>query len=244
MAKIKGTAAVANIRGSTGDSTFQLWRAGINILRDKPTLIHNPQSTRQNLVRNAMDTISHAWNFTLDQDKRDSWETYAIQQKQKATGDGGTLAIIRGNTGAGTGYHAYVSLRLAAFMSFQLPNNDVAAPLDEPLPENNTEYSVEFLLVPVPNVTVTWTESAQHAAISRTRFWLWNPTRTFHKQLQSSVGVTAETTLILGGRSANGISTLFSSVEDGTPLHFQMDVINASGQRSPPSQNFRVEKTS
>lgn len=240
MAKIKGTAAVANIRGSTGDLTFQLWRPGINILRSKPTNIHNPQSMRQQLVRIAMSFASATWYSFLTELQRDAWHTYALLQRRKATGDHGTLAIIRGNTGEGRGYHYFASLTVAHMMSFVPPAPSFDPPLAEIPPLNNTGYAVNYTGAPDDDVDISWTESAQHEVGARTRIWLWNPTRIYHKQLLDSPLVTTLADNFVGARSANGDTVLFSTLAVGAPLWFQMDVINPSGQVSPPSQTFKI----
>ena len=240
MAKIKGTAAVASIRGKAGDSIYQLWGARINVLRSMPKAIENPSSAKQAAIRLAMGLISAGWFDTLTQAQRDAWSTYALQKHHANPGSSGTAAIIRGNTGEGRGYHAFMQLTLASFMSFG-PHALVAdPPLDEVPPQNNRNYTVQYTGAPDDDVDITWDESSSHVALARTRIWLWNPTRTYHKQLLDSPVVTAEAANYTQARGDNGANVAFSTLATGTPLWFQMDVINPSGQVSTPSETFKI----
>ncbi|MBA7584140.1 hypothetical protein ES708_26093 [subsurface metagenome] len=241
MAKIKNTSIAENVRGSIGALTYQLWRPGINIVRTKPTSIHNPSSGNQQRMRLLMNFYSNAWRAQLTDEERATWNTYALLQRGKATGDHGTRAIIRGNTGAGNGFNYFVGLHCRKTLIIFPPSINEDAPIAEALPDNNTNYAVIYDGAPGNDITVTWDESAQHAAGAYTRIWLWNPTRTYHKQMVSFALTTAETVNFSEAKSANGVPVRFMMLAAGTPLLLQMDVMNPSGQISPPSETFEIE---
>ncbi|GAI19002.1 unnamed protein product, partial [marine sediment metagenome] len=115
------------------------------------------------------------------------------------------------------------------------------APLDEVPPANNSNYALTYTGAPDDDVDITWTESVQHGAGAKTRIWLWNPTRIYHKQLLDSIVVTDEAANFTEARGANGANVLFSTLIAGAPLWFQCDVINESGQISAPSRLLITE---
>lgn len=75
MALIQFGGGVLDARGSIGGQTFSRNRFG-NYMRARITPV-NPQSTRQNLVRTAIQSLAQAWSNTLTALQRAAWDLYA-----------------------------------------------------------------------------------------------------------------------------------------------------------------------
>ena len=75
MALIQYGGGVLDARGSIGGQVHSKNRYG-NYIRARTTPV-NPQSTRQNFVRNIVQYLSQRWSNTLTQLQRDGWEVYA-----------------------------------------------------------------------------------------------------------------------------------------------------------------------
>ena len=75
MALVQYGGGVLDARGSIGGQVHSKNRFG-NYIRARTTPV-NPQSTRQNFVRNIVQYLSQRWSNTLTQLQRDGWEVYA-----------------------------------------------------------------------------------------------------------------------------------------------------------------------
>ncbi len=67
---------VLDARGSIGGQTASRNRFG-NYLRARTTPV-NPNSSRQNLIRSVIQSLSTRWSTVLTQLQRDGWEVYAL----------------------------------------------------------------------------------------------------------------------------------------------------------------------
>ncbi len=89
---------LGSLRGSVGDNTFSHNRGGDYVRRRvSPT---NPNSTRQQLMRTLLATLSGLWSSTLTPAQRSEWNTWASQQAKE-----GPL----GNSINWTGHNGYIS---------------------------------------------------------------------------------------------------------------------------------------
>ena len=75
MALVQLGGGVHDIRGSIGGTVFSRNRFG-NYIRARITPV-NPQSSRQSVVRSAVQFLAQRWSNTLTQLQRDGWEVYA-----------------------------------------------------------------------------------------------------------------------------------------------------------------------
>ncbi len=66
---------ILDARGSIGGQTASRNRFG-NFLRARITPV-NPRSSRQNVIRAVIQSLSQRWSNTLTQLQRDGWEVYA-----------------------------------------------------------------------------------------------------------------------------------------------------------------------
>lgn len=142
MALIQLGGGILDARGSIGGQVFSRNRFG-NYIRARITPI-NPQSSRQNVIRNAIQSLAQSWSTTLTQLERDAWEVYAaaITRQNKL---GAQIKL--------TGFNHYIrsnSIRLqsadaiveAGPTTLTLPGSD---PLFEcEVDETNQEISVTF----------------------------------------------------------------------------------------------------
>lgn len=76
MANVIFGGGVADMRGSTGGTTYSRGKGGsVQRARVKPT---NPQSTFQMDQRSIMTELSQAWSQTLTQEQRDGWSAFGV----------------------------------------------------------------------------------------------------------------------------------------------------------------------
>lgn len=75
MAKIMFGGGVSEMRGSQAGNTFSRNRGG-SYTRQRVTPL-NPQSARQQSVRNSLLELSTAWGTVLTQSQRDAWTSFA-----------------------------------------------------------------------------------------------------------------------------------------------------------------------
>lgn len=75
MALVQLGPAVLDIRGSIGGTVFSKNRFG-HYMRSRTTPV-NPQSDRQNTIRNIIQSVANTWSTVLTQAQRDAWEVYA-----------------------------------------------------------------------------------------------------------------------------------------------------------------------
>ena len=75
MALVRLGGGVQDIRGSIGGTVFSRNRFG-NYIRSRITPV-NPASSRQNVIRAAIQNLSQRWSTVLTQLERDAWEVYA-----------------------------------------------------------------------------------------------------------------------------------------------------------------------
>lgn len=75
MALVGFAGGVGNISGSIGDTTFSRNRFGPYIRRRAIPV--NPRSARQNVVRNAVQTLAQLWASIVTSAQRAAWEVYA-----------------------------------------------------------------------------------------------------------------------------------------------------------------------
>lgn len=142
MALVQYGGGVLDARGSIGGQVHSRNRFG-NYIRARTTPV-NPQSSRQNAIRNAIQSLAQSWSTTLTQAERDAWEVYAaaITRQNKL---GAQIKL--------TGFNHYIrsnSIRLqggdpiveAGPTTLTLPGSD---PLFEcEVDEANQEISITF----------------------------------------------------------------------------------------------------
>lgn len=113
MALVQFGGGVLDMRGSIGGQVFSRNRFG-NYIRSRITPV-NPQSSRQNKIRNVIQSLAQYWSNTLTQAERDEWEVYAA-------------AIVRVNKlGA--------QIKLTGFNHF-IRSNSIRSQLDESIIES------------------------------------------------------------------------------------------------------------
>lgn len=92
MAKVLFGNGVAEMRGSQAGTTYSRNRGG-SYTRNRVTPL-NPQSARQQSVRNNMTELSTAWGVDLTQSQRDSWIAFA--QAWPTTDVFGAVIVLTG----------------------------------------------------------------------------------------------------------------------------------------------------
>lgn len=238
MAKITPTPNVAQIVGSAGASSYARWRS-INIMKQRVTEIHSdPHSDKQDAFRAAVSALVNHWNFTLDSTQRGYWEMFAKIKNNQGSSTGGTLTIIKGNTGTGTGYHAFMSANLL----LRSVGIDVAtSPQTDPNPTNARPNPITDFAVTHDNVNhwfeFTWVKPVNYLDSYMIRIWIYDPTQIAHRQIyltadagdEAATGANFITGLL-------GVSVPFLGYPDGVHFHFQADVVCIdSGLVSSPS---------
>lgn len=75
MALVQYGGGILDARGSIGGQVHSRNRFG-NYIRARTTPV-NPQSERQNIIRNIIQQLAQLWSSILTQTQRDAWEVYA-----------------------------------------------------------------------------------------------------------------------------------------------------------------------
>lgn len=126
MALVQFGGGVLDARGSVGAQVFSRNRFG-NYIRARTTPV-NPQSDRQSLVRNIMQTVSEYWSASLTAAQRAAWETFAAAiTRVNKLGETITLTgfnhFVRSNTAVVLAGDAIVA---AGPTTLSLPGSDPA----------------------------------------------------------------------------------------------------------------------
>jgi len=130
MARVVLSALITDIRGKLGGSVFGNWK-GIPYLRQLASHVTNPESARQQLVRNFLVSNARKWK-DLTPEQRAQWEEYADSLHIPNNDDEnvGPEGIIPPVGRIQSGFNAYIGTNLHLETGGR-PHTDIA-PLDQP----------------------------------------------------------------------------------------------------------------
>lgn len=231
MARITLGSVVNGISGSIDSMVYSTWK-GINYIRSKAKTSANTQSANQANMRARQAECSKYWNTTLTQAQRDVWETYAagLPIGGSAPGD-----IIKRAKGPFSGFTAFMRNNQLAFTADTvLIGAFVAdAPIGIPGPDAPVGLAAAFA---AGNITVEWAEGTVTGL--RIRLWIRSQTvKGLHSQLITtalSADLTANLSAMLGRKGA-----VIPFVSAPGLYDVQADIVNVTGQVSPPSTIVR-----
>lgn len=234
FAKIKYGALVSDIRGAIGQEVFSVWKAGVAYVRKKASIRANPQSTDQATIRCNLANLAKYWFNTLTQAQRDLWETWALTEPGKGNGEGGILAIIRGNGGKMSGYNAFCMAN-QWLKSCALASPVATPPIDVDPPTPPLDIGCSWA---TPTLTVTWTTPVTFKESARCRIWIASHEQPVHRQLVTYAVADLDTKDITNVKGANGDVVALADVLG----HYlvQMDTVDPDGSKSGPSMVQRV----
>lgn len=234
-ARIKLGVVLNDIRGSLGEFTYSIWKAGTHVLRSKAAVISNPSSAYQAALRCNMAVLSSAW-AGLTAAQQAEWQDWADTKPGMGNGDGGIKNLIKGNGGIMSGWNAFV-------LSNQwLKSVNVAAVTAAPLAIASPGAPTEVAAVEAAGtITVTWTDPVGAIAGDKIRVWLTSRNGLIHKQLFDFVAIAVETLAITTVRGAGGVAVPIASYP-GQYL-IQLDCVAQTGVKSGPSQTVEVTVT-
>lgn len=231
MARITLGSVVNGISGSIDQMVYSTWK-GINYIRSKAKTAGNFQSAAQQLVRTRQTECSKYWSDTLTQVQRDAWTTYAsgLPTSGAAPGD-----IITKGKGPWSGFTAFMRNNQLAFSAAESAMGVfiAAAPIGIPAPD------APILDVPVwntPNIDLTWAEGV--VVGTQARIWARRSDgKYFHPQIASPAIAAGGVGQLSGlaGKEGKQVTFLLALGR----YDFQMDIVSAEGQVSPPSTLYR-----
>jgi hypothetical protein len=231
MAKIQLGVGFQSIRGKIGTGIYQVWK-GIQIVRNKPAVISQPNSTDQSAAREKMAEAYDNW-LGLTALQRNYWEEMATQLAGYPEPPGGIDNIVPKFGGKMSGFNAYCSLAIAAVIA------GGAWPTDPPLAEQRPSAPLSVAAsYASPTLTITWIDPQVCDAAARVRIWLRSRHRVYHRQmLNTTLALGIQTRDETGAKGAGGFTIPFTvpEVSGNERLSIQMDTVNPSGMRSEGS---------
>lgn len=236
MARIKLGVILNDIRGSIGEFTYSIWKAGVHVLRSKAAVIANPMSTDQAAIRCNLANLSKLWYDTLTPEQRAAWSAFALTKPGMGDRDGGIYTVIKGNNGIMSGMNAYIMVNQWLKSIDQATVNDAPVGLTPPTPPLNVEAT--WLS---PDLTVTWDIPQTAKMNARGRIWMACHQPNMHRQLVA-VELTATTTKVITTvKAAQGKDTALADLPGNYVL--QMDTVDLDGTKSGPSEAIDVTIT-
>ena len=248
MAKIKPTPAVAFIQGSAGASSYQSWRNGVNTMKARVTEIAgDPHSLKQQAIRNYMSSLIANWHEGSI-DFKNLWEVAARAQIYKGNSTGGTRSIIKGNSGNGSGYHAFLTCNMLAISAGYDYNAN--GPINIPGTYSSHKplcvraLAAEFVFDdPDWYISATWTCPDGSEAQDNMRLWIYDTSQSCHKQILLTHYVGDETAssekYIYG---PTGAKVYFQQYASNSLFRLQADVVyTLNGLVSAPSNTIDIE---
>lgn len=231
MAKLQLGVNVQSIRGSIGTGIYQVWK-GIQIVRNKPAVIAQPNSADQTTIRNRMAEAYNYW-LALTQLQRNHWAEMAEQVAGFPLPPGGIENLVPKLGGPMSGFNCFVSFSMSAVaVGGSWPTEP---PLTEQRPNSPTGVAAAYV---TPTLTVTWIDPAVSDAGAKVRIWVLGRHRVYHRQvLNTTYALAVQTAAITGANGAGGIAIAFTvpEVAGNEKLIVQMDTVNPSGLRSQGS---------
>jgi len=233
MAKIQLGVLAQSIRGSVGTGIYQVWK-GIQIVRNKPAVISQPNSPYQVLARTRMNAAFQGWQG-LTGSQKSSWAEMAELVKAYPMPPGGVNNLIKPLGGAMSGMNCFISFYVAALSAGQAAITG-AAPLGETRPDNPSGVAVSYDNV-THTATVTWVDPVLVTGAARVRCFLRSRDKIYHVQKSFDEALAVQTKAVTEAKGAGGSSIAFSipEVAGNTRLYVQMDTVNPSGLRSEAS---------
>lgn len=226
--KMKLSPLVLSMRGKVGNGVASVWK-GIQVMRQMPATISQPNSSEQMFLRQLMNQAKQAYD-ALSVAEKAAYETYAGIIAGFALPPGGidNLVPVFGGTPM-SGYNAFIACSMgAALAGMAMPT---VAPLVELRPSAPTVVTAIFA---AGTVTVTWNDPLVAEAGAQIRIWMRSKSAVYHKQLINFYALAVETAAITSAKSRHGNTIPFTAdVDDETT--FQLDTINPSGARSEGS---------
>ena len=227
MARVTLGSVINSISGSIDQMVYSTWK-GINYIRSKAKTSDNPQSTDQASIRARTAECSKYWMDTLTVDERAAWEVYAagLSTAGSAPGD-----IIHRGKGPWSGFTAFMRNNQLGFTSGALAMGAFVAAA----PIGITPPDAPILAMPTwltPDISVVWAEGTVKG--THARIWIRKSNgKFFHAQLGWVALANALMVAIPTIKGKRGIAVPFT----GAPglYDVQMDIVNATGQVSPPS---------
>ncbi len=131
MALVQYGGGILQIRGSIGGQTHSRNRYG-NYIRAKTNPV-NPQTARQNAVRNNLASLVARWQSVLTQVMRDAWKQYA---------DNVAMDNVFGESVNLTGFNHFVRANCARLQAGLDPID--AGPTAYTLPDTDPDFDVSF----------------------------------------------------------------------------------------------------
>jgi hypothetical protein len=234
-AKIKLGLILNDIRGSIGNYTYSIWKAGVQVLRSKASVIANPQSIEQTKVRCNFAVNSAAWKG-LTPAQQAEWQDWADTKPGMGDGDGGIRNLIKGNGGIMSGWNAFC-LANQWLVSADLPAV-TAAPLGVASPGSPSQVAATYA---ANAITVTWVDPAEIIAGDKIRIWLMSRNGLIHKQLNCVVADAIQTKDITTVQAAGGLTVPVANYPGDYLI--QLDCVTQTGVKGGPSNTAEVTVT-
>lgn len=227
MARIKLGVILNDIRGSVGNYTYSIWKAGVQVLRSKASVISNPESAQQAKFRCNMAVMAAAWS-ALTVAQQAEWQDFADTKPGFGNGDGGIRNLIKGNGGVMSGWNAFV-LSNQWLKSCALAQV-TAAPLGVASPGAPTNVAAAWS---VNKIHVTWTDPAGIIAGDKIRVWITSRNGLIHKQICRIVADAVAQEDIVSFEGAGGVTV--DTVDYPGDYIIQLDCVTQTGVKSGPS---------
>lgn len=221
---------IGDLRGTLNGWTYGIWKAGVYVIRKAASVISNPSSSDQALVRCYMAMLTKYWFDTLTSDQRENWNTWALTEPGKGNKDGGVETVIKGNNGKMSGFNAFCMANMWNRTAGISADVITVAPLGVTPPTPPLSVAASEA---AGTVTITWTEPITHEADARVRIWGVSREKLMHRQLLATEPVAAGTKDITSFKGAGGASILFADVVGH--FLFQLDTVDDTGVKSGPS---------
>jgi hypothetical protein len=233
MAKAVLSPMFTSLRGKLGNGILQVWK-GIQIVRQMPSVISQPNSAYQMLARERMNSAFVAWTG-LSGPNKVSWGEMADIVKDYEMPPGGNNNLINPLGGAQSGMNCFINFYLAALSGGQAAISG-AAPLSEERPNAPAGVAVAYDNV-THTATVTWTDPVEVTGAARVRCFIRSQNGIYHVQKSFDEALAVQTKAVTSARGSGGSTIAFSIPEasGGTRITVQMDTVNPSGNRSMAS---------
>lgn len=239
MAKVIGTPSVSAIYGSAGDTTYVRWNSKINYLKAKTHIVNQPNTARQTAVKDALATYATLWKETLTTAQRDLWEAYAKQIATKAPSPGGMRDLIRGQSGRGRGFHAFISTSM-------LLDSAGLAHRDEPPLSDTPPPCIDTFACVWDNVDneidISWVQPTGSDDSEYVRIWIRSPQNLFHKQIIAAPIITDLAASVDAVYGLAGVKINLVDMADNTIFYVQADVVHPYGQLSTKTDTQTIIK--
>lgn len=231
----RGTALISQIIGNLGEVDFMRWRNKL-VVRQTPKIITDPNSPKQQIIRNAVAFASNRWRNVLTPAQRAQWNNHAQVHRSRYAQPAGIYRIPQGNNGNFSGINAYIIVNVKLASIGQPPTDIPPDVASKPITIGGFAAIWNPILF---SIDCNWTTSVPLGANDSVRLWIDHHQEQFHRQIAITVSGPGLVASIVSVTGAGG-AVIPLTTWPNTVCIVQGDIVTSIGGASAPGEAIDV----